>query len=109
MALGKCTVKVCAGSNQGMPEGAVMGFMDVSHDEQALKEAVAMQPISVAIEADDSAFRHYRSGVLNATCGTAVNHGVLAVGYGTSADGLDYWKLKNSWGASWGDNGYVLI
>merc|ERR1712039_810566 len=77
-------------------------------DEDALKAAVSKQPVSVAIEADKSAFQLYRSGVLDSSsCGTKLDHGVLVVGYGT--DGKDYWKVKNSWGSSWGESGYIRM
>merc|ERR1712146_529022 len=58
--------------------------------------------------ADKSVFQLYKSGVLQSTCGSQLDHGVLLVGYGTE-DGKDYWKVKNSWGSSWGDAGYVKL
>jgi len=93
----------------GVPKGAITGFKDVAEDDdQALMEAVAKQPIAVAIEADQMAFQLYNSGILTKECGAKLDHGVLLVGYGTE-DGVDYWKVKNSWGASWGEQGYVRI
>merc|ERR1712169_56321 len=92
----------------GIPKGGVTGYKDVS-GESNLQDAVQNHgPISVAIEADQSSFQHYSSGVLTGRCGTNLDHGVLAVGFGTES-GTDYWKVKNSWGTSWGMNGYVLI
>uniref|UniRef100_K3W7R0 Peptidase C1A papain C-terminal domain-containing protein n=1 Tax=Globisporangium ultimum (strain ATCC 200006 / CBS 805.95 / DAOM BR144) TaxID=431595 RepID=K3W7R0_GLOUD len=87
----------------------VTGFQDVNpNDEHALQVAVAQQPVSVAIEADQRAFQFYKSGVFNLTCGTQLDHGVLAVGYGTD-NGQKFWKVKNSWGASWGEQGYIRL
>merc|ERR1712087_757015 len=85
------------------------GYTDVpSQDEDSLKKAVSQQPVSVAIEADKSAFQLYSGGVLDSSsCGTNLDHGVLVVGYGS--DGKDYWKVKNSWGASWGEEGYIRM
>eukprot|EP00470_Lotharella_oceanica_P000687 CAMPEP_0170174086 /NCGR_PEP_ID=MMETSP0040_2-20121228/7333_1 /TAXON_ID=641309 /ORGANISM="Lotharella oceanica, Strain CCMP622" /LENGTH=325 /DNA_ID=CAMNT_0010415577 /DNA_START=50 /DNA_END=1027 /DNA_ORIENTATION=- len=89
---------------------SVSGYKDVrSADESGLKTAVAKQPVSVAIEADKPVFQFYSGGVLTGSgCGTQLDHGVLVVGYGTMG-GTDYWKVKNSWGASWGTKGYILI
>lgn len=88
----------------------VAGYIDVpSGDEIALAVAVARGPVSVAIEADQSAFQFYKSGVFPATsCGSQLDHGVLVVGYG-SLDNDKYWIVKNSWGATWGLDGFILL
>ncbi len=86
------------------------GCTDVpSNNQTALKIAVSRQPVSVAIEADTFLFDEYKSGIINSVdCGTNLDHGVLIVGYGTENE-QDYWLLKNSWGTSWGENGYFRI
>jgi C1A family cysteine protease len=84
-------------------------YIDVpANSENALMTAIALQPVSVAVEADQSVFQFYSSGVMTKACGTNLDHGVLAVGYGTT-QGQDYYKIKNSWGADWGMNGYMLV
>eukprot|EP00475_Leptophrys_vorax_P035329 TRINITY_DN580_c0_g1_i4.p1 TRINITY_DN580_c0_g1~~TRINITY_DN580_c0_g1_i4.p1 ORF type:complete len:327 (-),score=77.09 TRINITY_DN580_c0_g1_i4:64-1044(-) len=89
----------------------ISSYVDVASDnEDALKAAVAQQPVSVAIEADQSGFQFYSGGVFSGTCGTNLDHGVLVVGYGADAStGQNYWLVKNSWGASWGESGYIRL
>ena len=83
----------------------ITGFKDVPQDsETALLTAIVQQPVSVAVEADQDSFQHYAGGVMTAACGTNLDHGVLAVGYGTQG-GQDFYQVKNSWGADWGFNG----
>jgi C1A family cysteine protease len=94
----------------GKPVAATLsGFKDVAvNSEAALETAIVQQPVSVAVEADQSVFQFYSGGVMDSACGTALDHGVLAVGYGTDG-GKDYYKVKNSWGADWGMKGYILL
>jgi C1A family cysteine protease len=66
--------------------------------------ALSKQPVSVAIEADQRAFQLYSGGVFTGTCGSELDHGVLLVGYGR-----DHFILKNSWGSSWGEKGFMYI
>ena len=77
----------------------------------AMKSALAGQPLAVSIEADKSVFQYYTGGVLDSTkCGTSLDHAVLVTGWGhDSTSGKDYWMVKNSWGTSWGDKGYIKL
>ena len=89
------------------------GYTDIAEgDEEKLKLAVATQgPISVGIDASHDSFQSYQSGVYyEKDCDASeLDHGVLVVGYGTDPDNGDYWIVKNSWGADWGMNGYILM
>lgn len=87
------------------------GFEDVpANDESALHKAVANQPVSVAIEADQKSFQLYMGGVYSdKDCGEELDHGVLVVGYGKDPKEGRYWIIKNSWSAQWGDKGYIRI
>jgi KDEL-tailed cysteine endopeptidase len=79
-----------------------------ANSDSAMMTALAQQPVSIAIEADQSSFQLYKSGVFTGACGTNLDHGVLLVGYGTM-NGLDYYILKNSWDVTWGSQGYMYI
>jgi KDEL-tailed cysteine endopeptidase len=71
--------------------------------------AIAQQPVSVTVEAGAYPFMHYIKGIItDTTCGTRLDHAVTAVGYGTE-NGQAYYLVKNSWGADWGEQGYVRI
>ncbi|XP_073706412.1 pro-cathepsin H-like [Garra rufa] len=98
------------------PELAAAFVKDVvnitKYDELGMVDAVArLNPVSFAYEVT-SDFMHYRDGVYTSTqCHNTtdkVNHAVLAVGY-AEQNGTPYWIVKNSWGTSWGINGYFYI
>ena len=76
---------------------------------EQLKAAIDKAPVSVTIEADKTVFQQYTSGIMDSKlCGTNLDHAVAAVGYGTEG-GQEYYIVRNSWGASWGDQGYIKI
>lgn len=72
--------------------------------EDQLAAAIAQGPVAVGIEADQTAFQHYSNGTFDGECGTNVDHGVTAVGMTDEA-----YIVKNSWGADWGDHGYIYM
>ena len=76
-------------------------------DPEALKAALNIQPVSVSVKAD--LWQSYSSGIINdASCGTATNHAVIAVGYNTEGD-IPYYVVRNSWGSTWGEEGHIRI
>lgn len=70
-------------------------------------------PVSVAIDAHLDSFQYYGGGVYyDPKCGNTpddVNHAVLVVGYGVEDDGTKYWLVKNSYGKTWGLDGYIKM
>jgi C1A family cysteine protease len=88
----------------------ISSFVDVQpNNETALLEAVVQRPVSVAVEADGLDWQFYFGGVVTDSCGTNLDHGVLVVGYGTDTVAGDFWKVKNSWGETWGESGYIRL
>ncbi|KAA3463129.1 vignain-like [Gossypium australe] len=75
----------------------------------ALQKAVANQPESVSIDAGGYAFQFYSRRIFTGECGTELDHGITALGYGTSEDCIDYWLIKNSRGTGWGEKGYIMM
>ena len=86
----------------------IKSYAVAANSDTAMMTALSLVPVSIAIEADQSTFQLYKSGVFTGACGTTLDHGVLLVGYG-SASGEDYYIMKNSWGTSWGESGYMRM
>jgi len=99
---GTCQTK-CKGVVQ------IKAYTDVTpNNENQLQAAVYQQPVSVAVEADGADWQFYSGGIIQDNCGTNLDHGVLAIGYGTEGN-VPYWIVKNSWGTAWGEKGYVRL
>lgn len=90
-----------------------VGYINIpENDEESLKKAVAtIGPISVAIDSSHETFQFYSDGIYyESECSSEdLDHAVLVVGYGTDENGDDYWLVKNSWGTTWGDKGYIKM
>ncbi|XP_071714968.1 senescence-specific cysteine protease SAG39-like [Rutidosis leptorrhynchoides] len=101
---------VCNTKKSAVPAATISGYEKIpANNEKALLQAVTKQPVSVAIDASGYDFQLYSGGVFSGTCGTQLDHAITAVGYGTTTDGTKFWLMKNSWGPSWGENGYIRI
>lgn len=115
-------------------DAQVKGFVNVPADDPGeLQKALALHgPVSAAIEADRPSFQFYHTGVFGLKCGKKLNHAILVVGYGggkdaapnntddrptnnnpapggNTGDEVPYWVIKNSWGSTWGDGGFVKL
>ncbi|KAH0454864.1 hypothetical protein IEQ34_016788 [Dendrobium chrysotoxum] len=100
----------CNSNKESNSAVKISGFEDVpSNSEASLLKAVSIQPVSVALDGGDPNFQHYAGGIFTGPCDTELDHAVTAIGYGINTDGTKYWLLKNSWGTSWGDHGYIKM
>jgi len=99
------TAGTCKKSCSLIEKSKITSFIDVEPSSDiAMMTALSQQPVSIAIEADQREFQLYKSGIFTGVCGNKLDHGVLVVGYGR-----DYYLVKNSWGLSWGDGGYIKL
>lgn len=94
----------------GQNAASIRSYQNVPpNDERSLTKAVARQPVTVCVDAGSLSFQLYTGGIYDGPCGINLNHAVTAVGYGTDRNGINYWILKNSWGITWGDQGYMYM
>ncbi|KAK5825924.1 hypothetical protein PVK06_020808 [Gossypium arboreum] len=100
----------CSRRKETFRAAQITGYEDAPRDnEEYLLNAASQQPVAVALDSSGYGFQFYSGGVYGGPCRTELNHAVTVVGYGTSEDGIKYWLVKNSWGKSWGESGYMRI
>jgi len=101
---GTCKATAC-----GTHYDPISSYSDVKSDSEAdFETAVVAGPVSIAVDAAGTTWQFYNGGIVDGNCGTRLDHGVLAVGYGAEGS-QKYWKVKNSWGESWGEKGYIRL
>ncbi|XP_021855239.1 cathepsin B-like protease 2 [Spinacia oleracea] len=107
----KC-VRKCVSGNQLWRQSKHYGsnaYRVKSDQYQIMAELYKNGPVEVAFDVYED-FAHYKSGVYKHVTGQYLGgHAVKLIGWGTSADGEDYWLLANQWNRSWGDDGYFMI
>ncbi|KAG6500581.1 hypothetical protein ZIOFF_040429 [Zingiber officinale] len=111
MEEGSCqpAAKACQAGSEAK-KVSISGYEDVPRkSEESLLKALAHQPVSIAIEGFGRDLQFYKGGVFEGPCGTELDHGVTAVGYGTTFDGREYILVKNSWGQEWGEQGFIRM
>jgi C1A family cysteine protease len=96
-------------ASTGKVNGAtITGHQNLPHEESQLQALLpTIGPIAIAVDA--SAWQLYFGGVMTSCGGSSLDHGVLLVGYQTSNTTTPYWIIKNSWAASWGEQGYIYV
>lgn len=100
---------LCNKSKASQVSASIVSKFNVpANSPSALQAAVAQQPTSVSVEADQAIWQSYQSGVVTSGCGTNLDHDILAIGYDTTGS-TPFWIVKNSWGVSWGMSGYIQI
>jgi len=99
---GTCKDSSCS---VAIPSGTVIGYSEITASTSALQTALLSRPLKVSVYAD-STWQSYKSGIAQpTTCDARTNHAVMAVGFKSGS----YWKIRNSWGGSWGESGYIRL